>query len=61
MKIKEIKAMDANARKTKLGELKMELVKSYVPSQKNKRTKEIKKTIARIITLGKNDKKQANS
>lgn len=54
MKINELKRMNKEEREGKLKELKMELVKSKVASQKSSaKVKEIKKMIARILTLNK--------
>lgn len=51
----ELKNMSENERKNKLKELKMELIKSKVAGAKtgSSKIKEIKKTIARILTLNK--------
>lgn len=52
MKIKEIQKMDKEGRMKKIEELKFELVKSKGSSQKGTaKAKEIRKTIARILTL----------
>ena len=53
LKMKEIKNMSANDREKKLKELEMELVKSRSGSAKGGKTKEIKKIIARMLTLNK--------
>lgn len=55
MKTKEIRKMSKEEKEKKLKELKLELVKSYVSASKTggSKTKEIKKAIARIITLNK--------
>ena len=54
IKIKDLKRMNKEERERKLQELKMELIKSGVASQKsNSKVKEIKKMIARILTLNK--------
>ena len=53
LKTKEITKMNVNDRGKKLGELKLELVKSKGKASqggKNK-TKEIKKAIARLLTI----------
>jgi ribosomal protein L29 len=52
IKLKELKGMDAKARNAKLDELRFELVKARVGSQKaSAKTKEIKRVIARILTI----------
>ena len=52
LKSKDIKKMSQEERRKKLKELKLELVKSKVNSSKTgSKTKEIKKIIARILTL----------
>ena len=52
LKTKDIKKMSKEDRNKKMEELKFELVKSKVNAQKgSSKTKEIKKTIARILTL----------
>ena len=52
MKSKDIRNMNKSEREKKLKELKMELIKSRT-SKNNSKGKEIKKIIARIITLNK--------
>ncbi|MFA4953412.1 MAG: 50S ribosomal protein L29 [Candidatus Pacearchaeota archaeon] len=58
LKTKELKKMSKEEREGKIKELKMELVKSRINASKNKgaRTRDIKKIIARIMTL--NNQKQ---
>lgn len=51
IKTKDIRKMSKEEREKKLSELKMELIKSKVASQKGAKTKEIKKIIAKILTL----------
>ena len=53
LKNKDIKSMSGEERKEKLKELRLELMKKYSPSQKASKikAKEIKRAIARIITL----------
>ena len=53
--VSELKNMNEKDRKNKLKELKMELIKSKVGGAKTgtSRIKEIKKMIARILTLNK--------
>ncbi len=55
LKAKEIREMGKVEREKKLKELKFELIKSKASAAKtgNSRTKEIKKIIARILTLNK--------
>ena len=58
MKIKQIKAMSKEDREKKLKELKLELVKAKSTSAKtaNTKTKDIKKIIARILTINNSEK-----
>ena len=52
LKNKEIGKMDDNSRKEKLKDLRMELIKANVTANRtNAKTKEIKRTIARLITF----------
>lgn len=54
LRTKEIRAMDKKARMQKMNDLKLELIKASMRSNKNNaKTKEIKRAIARIITLNK--------
>jgi ribosomal protein L29 len=55
MKAKELKGMKSEEREMKLRELKLELVKSKVNASKggSSKIKNIKKTIAQILTLNK--------
>jgi ribosomal protein L29 len=55
MKSKEFKEMNKGERERKLKELKLELVKSKVNASKggSSKIKNIKKTIAQILTLNK--------
>ena len=58
MKSKQLKSMSKEERAKKIEELKLELVKSNVKGKTgNSRTKEIKKFIARLLTLDKSNKK----
>ncbi|MEM4326101.1 MAG: 50S ribosomal protein L29 [Candidatus Pacearchaeota archaeon] len=54
-KFSEISKMKESEREEKIKELKIELMRSYVNSSKSggSKIKEIKKTIARILTLNK--------
>ena len=54
-KFKDIQNMDEKSRGEKLREMKLDLIKKNVPANKaNKgKAKEIKKTIARLLTLQK--------
>jgi ribosomal protein L29 len=52
MKFKDIQKLNETERKKKLKELRLELIKSQTASQRTK-TKEIKRIIARILTLNK--------
>lgn len=60
IKTKELKKMSKEEREGKLKELKMELLKSKINASKNKgsRTRDIRRIIARIITL--NNQMHAN-
>lgn len=55
MKSEEIKKMTKEEKKKKLEELELELIKSHVGGSKKSisKTKEIKKLIAKILTLNK--------
>ena len=56
LRTKEIKNMSKNDREKKMKELKMELVKSRSANSKSgNKTKEIKKIIAKILTLNKSE------
>jgi ribosomal protein L29 len=60
IKFKDLKKMNDGEIKKKLKELKLELVMSKVNSSKSKvsKTKEIKKIIAKILTLNPNQNKE---
>lgn len=60
LKSKEIKKMSEDEKRRKLQELKLELVKSRAESSKggSSKTREAKKTIARILTLNKSHKEE---
>ena len=53
----DVKKLSENDRVSKLQELRMELVKKHVQANKagKVKTKEIKKAIARILTIGKSN------
>ena len=54
IKIRDLRRMTKEERERKIQELKMELIKSRVASQKGgTKVKEIKKMIAKILTLNK--------
>lgn len=54
---KDVAKMSQEERNAKLKELELELVKSYVTANKTTaKTKEIKRTIARLITFSKPNK-----
>jgi ribosomal protein L29 len=54
LKIEEIKKMSEKEREDKIKDLKLEIIKSKIASSKSKvKIKEIKKTIARLLTLNK--------
>ena len=58
MKLKKIKNIQKEERGNKLKELKLELIKAKSTSSKtaNSKAKDIKKIIARILTLNNQDK-----
>lgn len=58
LKSKDIQKMNREERMKKIGELKLELIKSKVSASKagTSKIKEIRKTIARILTLNNQDK-----
>lgn len=59
MKAKEIREMKQEERNKKIQELKMELIKSEAKEQNtNSKKKEIKKNIARILTINKSEGKK---
>lgn len=54
LKSKDIQKMNKKEREDKIKELKLELVKAGVAANKgNAKTKEIKRTISRLITINK--------
>lgn len=54
IKTRDLRRMDNKEREKKFRELKMELIKSGIASQKSgSKVKEIKKMIAKILTLNK--------
>lgn len=56
MKFKELKNIGRGEREKKMKELKLELVKSKAnPSKASAKAKQIKKIIAKILTLNKQD------
>lgn len=59
LKIKDIKNMNAEGRMKQIEELKFELVKAKVNASKagTSKAKDIKKIIARILTLNNQEKK----
>lgn len=58
LKAKDIKKMNKEEKMKKIEELKFELVKSKGNAQKgSSRAKEIKKTVARILTLNNEENK----
>ncbi|RLG12349.1 50S ribosomal protein L29 [Candidatus Pacearchaeota archaeon] len=60
LKTKEISSMEKKEREKRIQELRLELLKSKIDAQKNggSRVKEIKKTIARLITFNKSQKEK---
>jgi ribosomal protein L29 len=59
LKIKDIQKMSKDERAKKIDEMKFEMIKSKANAAKSGslKTKEIKKTIARILTLNNQEKK----
>lgn len=54
IKRKDAKIMSVKDRNSKINELKLELIKGNVTAQKNKsKAKEIRRTIARLLTFNK--------
>ena len=52
LKIKDARKLTQEEKRSKLQDLRFELIKSNVTAQKSKaKTKEIKRTIARLLTL----------
>ena len=59
LKYNEIGKMDEKERKSKLEELKLELIRANVAANKtNAKTKEIKRAISRLITFNSSRKKE---
>ena len=60
IKFQDLKKMSNEERKTKLGELKVELIKARAGTSKtgNSKPKEIKKIIARLLSINKKTEKQ---
>jgi len=58
MKIKELKKLSKTERENKMKELKLELIKSQGNTLKtgNSKTRQIKKIIARLLTLNASEK-----
>jgi len=58
LKAKEIKKMSQTEKEKKLKELKLELIKSRAKNAQGtgSKSREIKKTIARLLTIGGNSK-----
>jgi len=57
LRLEDIKKMDKKARNEKIKDLRLELVKANVTAHKSAaKTKEIKRTIARLITFNNTDK-----
>lgn len=58
LRMKQIREMSETDRKSKLTELKMELIKSGVTANKaNAKTKEIKRAISRLISFNNSSRK----
>ena len=62
MKTKDIIRLSKQEREEKIEELKLELIKARVSASKagNSKTKEIKRIIARIITLNKSNEEKSS-
>ncbi len=59
LKSKEISKMNKKDRESKLKDLRFEIVRAGVTANKaSAKTKEIKRTIARLITFSKSDKEE---
>jgi len=59
LKAKEVRKMNTKDREARLKDLRLELVKANVTANKtNAKTKEIKRAIARLITINKSDKEE---
>ena len=58
MRFKELKKLTKDEREKKLGELKIELIKSNSGKQEDSKAKQIRKIIARIHTLNKSGEKK---
>ena len=62
LKVKDIQNMSKTEREKKLKELKVELIKSKASASKSgsSKIKEIKKIIARILTINKSTREELN-
>jgi ribosomal protein L29 len=58
LKTKDIRKMDKDERKKKIEEMKFELVKARASKSGTSKAKQIKRIIARIMTLNNQDGKQ---
>ncbi len=58
LRAKDAAKMESKERKEKLKELRLELVKTSAASKNKAKTKEIKKAIARLLTLIRADRRQ---
>ncbi len=57
LKMKDIKGMSAEARKGKIQELKLEMIRGRTSASKTKsKTKDIKRAIARLLTFAQAEK-----
>jgi ribosomal protein L29 len=61
MKFKELKQLSENEREKKLKELKLELAKSKTGTGGKTKTKEIRKIIARVLTINSSKKEGLNT
>lgn len=61
MKFKDLKQLNESDRDKKLKELKLELAKSKTGTGGKTKTKEIRKIIARILTINSSKKEELNT
>lgn len=61
MKFKDLKQLNESDRNKKLKELKLELAKSKTGTGGKTKTKEIRKIIARILTINSSKKEELNT
>jgi ribosomal protein L29 len=57
LKMKDVKSLSAEEQKKKIKELRLELIKANVTANKtNAKTKELKRALARLLTVSKTEK-----